>query len=208
MIAIVDYGMGNVQSVRNAFSMIGADAEITSDASRIAGASHVVLPGVGAFGDAMANLRERNLVGPLNTAVLEQRRPFLGICLGMQLLARTSAEHGQHDGLGWFDAAVERFDFPPTEHRLKVPHMGWNDVRWRRPHPVFAGLKPAEGVFYFVHSFHMRCHREPDVTAVANHGGDFVAAVAHDNIVATQFHPEKSQDSGLHVLQNFVAWQP
>ena len=208
MIAIVDYGMGNVQSVHNAFSMIGAEAEITSDASRIADASHVVLPGVGAFGDAMANLRERNLVAPLNTAVIAQRRPFLGICLGMQLLACSSSEHGEHQGLGWFDATVERFQFAETEHRLKIPHMGWNDVRWARSHPVFAGLKPAEGVFYFVHSFHVRCHRESDVAAVANHGGEFVAAIAHDNIVATQFHPEKSQDSGLHVLQNFIAWQP
>jgi imidazole glycerol-phosphate synthase subunit HisH len=208
MIAIVDYGMGNVQSVHNAFSMIGEDAEITADASHIVEASHVVLPGVGAFGDAMANLRERQLIEPLRVAVFERRRPFLGICLGMQLLARDSAEHGQHEGLGWLDATVERFDIDQSDRKLKVPHMGWNDVQWSRPHPVFAGLKPHEGVFYFVHSFHMRCNRASDVVGTASHGGEFVAAVAHDNIAATQFHPEKSQDSGLHLLQNFVAWQP
>ena len=208
MIAIVDYGMGNVQSVHNAFSMIGEHAEITSDASRIVEASHVVLPGVGAFGDAMANLRQRNLIEPMRAVVLERRRPFLGICLGMQLLARDSDEHGQHQGLGWFDATVRRFDVSPPDRKLKVPHMGWNDVQWVQPHPMFAGLKPNEGVFYFVHSFHMHCQRTSDVVGVTSHGEDFVAAIAHDNIVATQFHPEKSQDSGLHLLQNFVAWQP
>ncbi len=205
MIAIVDYGMGNVRSVLNAFEAIGADAHVTADPAALDEATHIVLPGVGAFGDAMAALHQRNLVVPLRRQALTRHKPFLGICLGMQLLAKRSTEHGVTDGLGWFDAEVVRFDL--AQPGLNVPHMGWNDIEPARSHPLFAGLRPSEFTFYFVHSYRMICDVSDDVAAACDYGGRFVAAIARDNIFAAQFHPEKSQDSGLHILRNFVEWQ-
>jgi glutamine amidotransferase len=205
MIAIVDYGMGNVRSVLNAFEVIGADAHVTADPAALDDATHVVLPGVGAFGDAMAALHQRQLIAPLERQALVRRKPFLGICLGMQLLAKRSTEHGLTEGLGWFDADVERFEL--ATGRLNVPHMGWNDIEPARPHPLFAGLRPAEFTFYFVHSYRMICRDPGEVAAACDYGGPFVAAIARDNIFAAQFHPEKSQDSGLQILKNFVEWR-
>lgn len=204
IIAIVDYGMGNVRSVANAVDYCGFDPEITALPDRLAAASHVILPGVGAFGDAIGNLRARGLIDALNREVLEKGKPFLGICLGMQVLARSSEEHGQHLGLGWFEADVLRLR--PADRSLKIPHMGWNAIEPTRPHSVIA-VKASEPTFYFVHGYHVRCDDPADVVAVCDYGGPVTAAIARDNIVATQFHPEKSQDNGIEVLTNFLRWK-
>lgn len=207
-VAIVDYGINNIRSVRNAVDYCGFDPVITGDASVIADASHIILPGVGAFGDAMQNLRSRGLDEVLERSVREKGKPFLAICLGMQLLARTSEEHADsgelHHGLGWIDAAVERIR--PNDPDLKIPHMGWNTVATKRDHPVLAGIRPGNLAFYFVHSFAMRCNNDNDAIAYADYGQPVTAIVGRDNIVATQFHPEKSQDSGIDLLGNFLRW--
>jgi glutamine amidotransferase len=205
VIAIVDYGMGNVRSVRDALEYIGEDAEITSDPSRLAAADRLILPGVGAFGDAMANLEARSLPSVLRLEVFEKRKPFLGICLGLQLLAETSCEHGEHRGLGWIDGAVVRFN---PENALKVPHMGWNDLEKRTDHPLLGGLEDSQLCFYFVHSYYLSCDDTDAVMATCTYGAPFAAMVARDNIAATQFHPEKSQDSGIQLLKNFARWEP
>jgi glutamine amidotransferase len=204
-VAIIDYGRGNVRSVANALEYCGADAVVTADAAVIDDASHIVLPGVGAFGDAMAALQARGLPEVLHRQVFAKGKPFLGVCLGMQILAERGFEHGAHAGLGWIKGDVVRL--APGPDALKIPHMGWNDVRTSAPHPLFKGLRPGQLTFYFVHSYHFRAAPEA-VLATCDYGAAFVAAVAKDNIVATQFHPEKSQDSGVEVLQNFVRWNP
>ncbi|CAB5086886.1 Imidazole glycerol phosphate synthase amidotransferase subunit HisH [Olavius algarvensis associated proteobacterium Delta 3] len=206
MIAIIDYGMGNVRSVFNALDFVGRDARITSDQTQIDRASHIILPGVGSFGDAMRNLRERHLDDILTVQVAEKGKPILGICLGLQIMARVSEEHGRHEGLGWFDAEVRRFQF--DEAGLKIPHVGWNDIHLQIEHPIFANLKEAERSFYFVHSYHVVCRGNLYVAATCRYGFDFACAIARDNIVATQFHPEKSQDNGIQVIENFVNWKP
>lgn len=207
MIAVIDYGMGNVRSMTNALYYVGHDAVVTADPKVIDNASHIILPGVGAFGDAMHNITVRGLDAVLRQQVLEKGKPFLGVCLGLQLLAKSSEEHGHHVGLGWFDAEVIKFKFNGNE-RLKVPHMGWNEVVPRTDHAIFRHLKDTEMTFYFVHSFHIVCRRQSDVAATCDYGLTFAAAVARDNIVATQFHPEKSQDNGIQVLNNFLEWNP
>lgn len=206
MIAIIDYGMGNVQSVYNTLDYIGQDAVVTCDKSEIDNSSHIILPGVGAFGDAMDNLKQRGLVEVLNDQVIKKGKPFLGICLGMQLLAKIGYEHGVNNGLGWFDAEVVKFDFEGKE-KLKIPHVGWDDIIIKNQHPLFNKLKEGEFTFYFVHSFHMVCNEEKNVAAVCDYGYEFTAAVAKDNIFATQFHPEKSQQNGLQIVENFANWK-
>jgi len=198
--------MGNVRSVQNAFDALGHEAVITSDPGVIAEAERLVLPGVGAFGDAMENLNARGLVDVLRRQVLDEQKPFLGICLGMQLLANSSTEHGAHQGLGWIDAEVTRFDFPP--HGLKVPHMGWDEIVPSREHPLMTGLRADQFVFYFVHSYFVMCHEAGDVAATCDYGLPFTAAINKGNIFATQFHPEKSQDNGIQILRNFAEWRP
>lgn len=205
MIAVVDYGMGNVRSILNALDYLGAEGVLTCDPDEISKSSAVILPGVGAFGDAMKHLNERNLPAILGAEVLGRRKPFLGICLGLELLAETSSEHGTHQGMGWLAADVVRF---PDQPGLEVPHMGWNDMQRTREHPVLENLGADQLTFYFVHSYHVRCRDTDDVLGWTEHGGPFVAAIARDNIVATQFHPEKSQDSGLQLLSNFLSWKP
>lgn len=203
MIAIVDYGMGNLGSIRNMLLHLGADSEITSDPDRIAAARKLILPGVGAFDHAMTNLEERGLIPVLNREVLERGKPVLGICLGMQLLSRRS-EEGTLPGLGWIDADTIRFRFGPDRTNLKIPHMGWNRVNVRRSGSVMDHLPP-EPRFYFVHSYHVRCDREENVLATADYGFEFHAAVIRDHILGTQFHPEKSHKFGLALLKNFAA---
>lgn len=205
MIGIVDYGMGNVRSVRDALEYLGEEVEITADPARLAGAERLILPGVGAFGDAMNNLEARGLPEVLAVEVFEKRKPFLGICLGLQLLAESSCEHGEHRGLGWIDGAVVRFT---SDDALKIPHMGWNDLQRVSVHPLLEGLEDSQLCFYFVHSYYLACRDRDAVVATCDYGTPFAAMVARDNIAAMQFHPEKSQDSGLHILKNFARWKP
>lgn len=202
MLTIVDYGMGNLASVANAFAAVGAASLVTSRPSDLASATRVVLPGVGAFGEAMRRLREGGLIEPLREAVLTRRTPFLGICLGMQLLAERSEEHGKHEGLGWIGGAVTRLE--PGDDQLRIPHVGWNVVHAARPSVLFDGL-PAEPTFYFVHSYHLLTTDPAATVGVCQYGGDVTAAVARDHIFGTQFHPEKSQRRGLALLRNFLA---
>jgi len=205
MIAIVEYGMGNVRSLRNAFEYIGEDVIVTADPGELEDADRIVLPGVGAFGDAMAAIAERGLEPVLQRQVLELKKPVLGVCLGMQLIARSSVEHGEHRGLGWIDAEILRLEVPRP---LKVPHVGWNAISFDPADPLFDGIKAGEANFYFVHSFHMVCHHRADLIATANYGIDVTAVVRSGNITATQFHPEKSQDNGLTLLRNWVESTP
>lgn len=207
MIAVVDHGLGNVCSLLNALDYVGHPGTLTRDEGDLLNASHILLPGVGAFGDAMKALEQYGLVETLRKAVFVQGKPLLGICLGLQLLAQSSTEHGEHAGLGWIDATVTRF-LLDRESGWKVPHMGWNEVEPVYGHPVFAGLDQTARDFYFVHSFHVNCRSVRDVLATSIYGYPFTAAVARNNIVATQFHPEKSQDNGLELLTNFVRWNP
>lgn len=206
MIAVIDYGMGNVRSMVNALEYIGEDAVVTADARIIDGASHLILPGVGAFGDAMANIVNRGLDEILRVQVFQKGKPFLGVCLGLQLLAKSSEEHGDHKGLGWFDAEIVKFKFEGIQ--MKIPHMGWNDIVPQKQHFLFSKLTGSQLTFYFVHSYHIVCHEKQDIAATCEYGITFTAAIARDNIVATQFHPEKSQDNGIQILKNFVAWKP
>lgn len=199
MIAIVDYGMGNLRSVQKALARVGADAHITSDAACIAAADKVVLPGVGAFGDAMAELRARGLVDAVRGAI-ESGRPFLGICLGLQLLFEVGYEGGRHEGLGVLRGEVVRFDLPPE---YKVPHMGWNQLHIRRRAPLLAGL-PDQVYAYFVHSYHVVPADDELIATETCYARPFVSMIWRDNVYATQFHPEKSQAQGLAMLRNFA----
>lgn len=197
MIAIIDYGMGNLRSVQKAFEKIGAEAVVTSDEATIESASALVLPGVGAFGDAMANLREAGLVGSIYRAI-EEGKPFLGICLGMQLLFEISEEMGVHQGLGVFKGRVMRFRV-----NLKVPHMGWNQIHIRRPDLLLRGV--ADGSYvYFVHSYYVQPADPKIVLATTDYGIDYASIIGRDAIYGIQFHPEKSQDVGLMILHNFA----
>ena len=205
MIGIIDYGMGNLLSVFNSFAYLGADPEICQAPEDILKADRLVLPGVGAFGDCMRNLGERGFIEVLQEIVIKKGRPILGICLGMQVMARRSFEGGEHLGLGWFDADVIRIE--PEDLSLRIPHIGWNDVSYRNESPLFHNI-PAGPDFYFVHSFWMKCDHDSDVDATFDYGGVFTCAVRRNNIFATQFHPEKSQDYGLRVLENFLEWNP
>jgi glutamine amidotransferase len=195
MVTIVDYGSGNLRSVQKAFEHLGAAATITDDPTVVAAAERLVLPGVGAFGDAMRELHRRDLVAPI-IAHIRADRPFFGICMGLQLLFETGWEGGRHEGLGLLAGDVARFELPSG---FKVPHMGWNTVAWR------SSDRPAGEHFYFVHSYHARPADESVVAAVTDYGGQFCAAVARGRLFATQFHPEKSQAAGLRLLQAFLA---
>ena len=201
-IAIIDYGMGNVRSLMNAFEYVGEDAVVTADFGQLQEADRLVLPGVGAFGDAMEAINAKKLRPVLDRLVLEMKKPVLGVCLGMQLFARRSFEHGEHEGLGWLDAEVRPLQ-PAAP--AKVPHVGWNAVNFAADTWLFKGLPSGESDYYFVHSFHMVCNDPADRIGTTDHGGIVTAAVGRGNMVATQFHPEKSQDNGLQLLQNWLA---
>lgn len=197
MIAVVDYGMGNLRSVEKGFLKVGVDARIVSDAQSVGDAAGTVLPGVGAFRDCMRNLTHADLTGPIVRSI-EKGKPFLGICLGLQVLFSESEEFGICKGIDLFRGRVVRF----PEGELKVPHMGWNTVRIARRPPIFDGI-PDEGYFYFVHSFYVAPQNRDIVAGTTEYGGEFTSMVWKDNIFATQFHPEKSQELGLRILKNF-----
>ena len=200
MITIVDYGMGNLGSIQNMFKRIGVPCEVTGDANVLARARKILLPGVGAFDSAMRCIADSCLRDVLDRKALHDRVPTLGICLGMQLLTRSSDE-GQLPGLGWIDATTRRF---PAIEGLKVPHMGWNLVTASQPNPLSACL-PVESRFYFVHSYFVQVDDERDSVLKACYGVSFDAAVAHCNIYGVQFHPEKSHKFGLQLLANFAS---
>jgi glutamine amidotransferase len=199
MIAVIDYGMGNLRSVQKGFEKVGHGASVTSDPGEVARAEKIVLPGVGAFEDAMAELRRRDLIGPVLEAI-HSGKPFLGICLGLQLLFETSYEHGEHAGLGVLEGEVVRFELP---REYSVPHMGWNQLSIARRAPILAGID--EGTYvYFVHSYYV-VPRDPVVIATTtDYPEPFCSMVWCDNLFATQFHPEKSQFDGLRILKNFA----
>jgi glutamine amidotransferase len=202
-IVVVDYGMGNLGSIMNMLKKVGAKAIRSSSASDVDRAGKLILPGVGAFDAGMKNLSELGLVPVLNRRVIEGRTPILGICLGMQLLARGS-EEGQLPGLGWVDADVLKFRFDGIHDKgLKIPHMGWNTVEVGAESRLFGDMGP-DPRFYFVHSYHVRCNNEENVLARTFYGYEFVSAVMRDNILGVQFHPEKSHKFGMRLLGNFV----
>jgi len=199
MITIVDYGMGNLGSIRNMFKRIGVAASVTSDANQLVTATKILLPGVGAFDSAMQRINDSGLREVLDQKALQDRVPVLGICLGMQLLTRGS-EEGKLPGLGWINATTRRF---PSKPGLKVPHMGWNLVVPTKPSALTDNL-PVESRFYFVHSYYVQVDEPADAVLRAHYGVDFDAALSHGNIHGAQFHPEKSHRFGMKLLANFA----
>lgn len=199
-VVIVDYGMGNLRSVEHAVTHLGTSAIISDKPEAIHNAKKIILPGVGLFATAIRNIKARNLWQPLNDAVTKRQVPLLGICLGMQLLARTSEEGGITDGFGWIAGDVKRI--APSDSSLKIPHIGFNTVTFKSRGVLGKGLTEAD--FYFVHSFCLHCDNAADVAATSQYGQEIVAAIEHKNVFGTQFHPEKSQENGLVVLKNFL----
>lgn len=197
--------MGNLLSVYHAVEFAGQEARVCATPEDLVSADRIILPGVGAFRDCILNLQNRGFIEILNNEVLNKNKPILGICLGMQAMARRSFEGGEHLGLGWFEADVIRIH--PDDDRLRIPHVGWNDINYNKDSPLFKGL-PQHPDFYFVHSYYMKCDQSEDIEATFDYGGNFTAAVRKKNIFAAQFHPEKSQDYGLRVLDNFFNWIP
>jgi glutamine amidotransferase len=214
-VAIIDYGSGNLHSAAKAFERAARDdgasqpIVVTSDPEAVRAADRVVLPGVGAFADCRRGLdRVPGMVDALHEAVRRQGKPFLGICVGMQLMAERGREYEVTEGLGWIPGEVCRIT--PGDPALKIPHMGWNTLDAHRPHPLFDGipLGPAGLHAYFVHSYHLRVADSADLIADSDYGGPITALVGRDNYVGTQFHPEKSQKLGLALIANFLKWKP
>jgi len=200
-VAIIDYGMCNLDSVARAVEECGGMPLVTDKAKDIETANRIILPGVGAFPEAMLNIRQRSLDQILCEQVLERRIPFLGICLGMQLLATKGWEGGEVEGLGWIEGDVRRLE--PTEEDTRIPHIGWNEVNFVRDSPLSKGI-PSSPDFYFVHSYHLSPYDERDIQATTPYGKGFVSAIQRDLIFGVQFHPEKSQRLGFQVLKNFL----
>ena len=206
-VAIVDYGSGNLHSAAKAFErMADEPILVTADPAAVAGADRIVLPGVGAFGDCWGGLNALDgMVEALEQAVIQGGRPFLGICVGMQLMATRGLEHGEHPGLGWIPGEVVRIE--PADPALKVPHMGWNELSVARTHPVLDGL-PAGAHMYFVHSYQFVVADPSHILATTDYGGPVTAVIGRDNMIGSQFHPEKSQKSGLAFIEAFLNWNP
>ncbi|MEZ5139556.1 MAG: imidazole glycerol phosphate synthase subunit HisH [Acidimicrobiales bacterium] len=202
-VAVVDYGMGNRLRCAAPLEVCGASVRVTSDPADLARADRIVLPGVGAFGMAMDELRARGLDAALTEQVVELGAPFLGICLGMQLMAARSTEHGDHQGLGWVAGTVDRL--VPTAADPRVPHVGWNEVHPTAPHPVFADVDP-DRVVYFVHSYAITCDDPAASLATTPYAGGFTSVIGTGSAVGMQFHPEKSQQVGQQLLRNWLAW--
>lgn len=201
MIAIIDFGMGNLDSVKRKLERIGAPTVITSDPGEIRKADKLILPGVGHFGNAVNELKSRQLWEVLSQEVLVVKKSILGICLGMQLMAKHS-EEGNVAGLGWFDAEVVRFKVQDTL-KYKIPHTGWNQVSIKKPSLLFDGVDLSLG-FYFVHSYHLKCNVQEDILNETEYEFSFVSAIQHENIWGVQYHPEKSHEAGEQLLSNFI----
>ena len=202
MVAVINYGLGNLGSIGNALEILKLDFEITNDKEKIRLADKIILPGVGAFGEGINNLKKLGLIDILNEEVLIKKKPFLGICLGMQLICKKSYEGGEFSGLGWIDSEVVKFDIK----NLRVPHIGWNDVDCNLDSPILKGGRKIQ-TFYFVHSYYVNTKDEKLIIGKCNYGIDFCAAIQKDNIFAVQFHPEKSQHEGLEILKKFGSLQ-
>ena len=201
MVAIVDYGMGNLASIKNMLKKIGVKSEITSSSKLLEQATRIILPGVGSFDNAMDNIRSRELLDILTQKAIVEKVPFLGICLGMQIFMSRS-EEGSLPGLGWIKGDVRRFTFEQGKAQLKVPHMGWNIVQSKDSNNLFKGLSSAW--FYFVHSYYVHCENQQNVLATTQYGIEFASSVRSGNIFGTQFHPEKSHKYGMQLLRNFL----
>lgn len=199
--AIIDYGMGNLLSVQRTFERCGSDAVIIDNPLKLREAEHIVLPGVGAFPDAMSNLKKNGWIEELNRAVLEKETPILGICLGMQLLAERGYEVQECKGLGYISGEIVRFD--QTLEKERVPHVGWNEIIKRQDTPLFDDIIDGTN-YYFVHSYHFRVEDDENIATVTPYCGEFVSSVVKNNIVGTQFHPEKSQKAGFKLIRNFL----
>lgn len=202
MIGIVDYGMGNMHSVCSAFEAIGREILLVTEPEQLREVGSIVLPGVGSFGDAMENLRARRLIGELETQVLANLKPYLGICLGLQLLATTGFEHGEHAGLGWVPGTVEKLPASADGQPFRIPHIGWNEVHATTGDTLYTGLGEAPA-FYFVHSYVLKPHDPAAINGGCHYGVEFAASIAAGNIAAVQFHPEKSHRAGLRLLRNW-----
>lgn len=211
-VALIDYGSGNLRSAEKALARAaregatGHEIVVTSEPGEVTAAERIVLPGVGAFADCMSGVVSiPGMRAALEEAVLQRGVPFLGICVGMQLLATVGREFGETPGLGWIDGEVIKLT--PSDSALKIPHMGWNELTLRRAHPLFAGIETGAHA-YFVHSFQFHAEDNDAVLATTDYGGAVTAAIARENIAGTQFHPEKSQAVGLRLLENFLKWRP
>ncbi len=200
-VVIVDYKMGNIHSVARKLKLIGVEFDISDNPETILKADKLILPGVGHFGKAMNQLKESNLIEVLNQSVIQEKKPILGICLGMQLMAKSS-EEGNSDGLGWFDASVKAFEVK-DKLRFKIPHTGWNNISIKKE-SVINNILPENPEFYFVHSFHFVPNNLQDTLHTTIYEKEFVSAVQRENIVGVQYHPEKSHDSGIQLIKNFV----
>ena len=201
MLVIINCGMGNLQSVANAFNALGCPTQISSRPEDLRGADRIVLPGVGAFGEGISHLQTAGWVAVLEEEVRQKSKPFLGICLGMQLLATTGTEHGTYRGLGWIPGIVERIK--SDDPAIRVPHIGWNDVSFTQKGSMYADMGDS-GIFYFVHSYVLRPENSSFISGLCRYGIEFAASIETGNIWATQYHPEKSQKVGLKVLKNFL----
>lgn len=202
MLVIIDYNSGNLQSIKNLLKKIGLSSLISSRIEDAENASKLILPGVGHFDNGMAQLKKSGLIEVLNQRVLKDKIPIFGICLGAQLLTKGS-EEGTEPGLGWIDAQTVKFDRSKMSDNLKVPHMGWNEVRLKKPSKLFQNM-PEDPRFYFVHSYHIHCNNPADQLLTAQYGHEITAAVEHENILGVQFHPEKSHKFGMQLLANFI----
>ena len=214
-VAIIDYGSGNLRSATKAFeraareSGIAAEIDLTADAERVRTADRIVLPGVGAYADCRAGLDAvPGMIEAIDEVALEKGRPFLGICVGMQLMSDRGLEKTVTEGFGWIAGDVK--EITPADPSLKIPQIGWNTIELKQPHPLFEGIPtgPSGLHAYFVHSYHLDAQRAEDMLAVADYGGPVTAAVARGNMAGTQFHPEKSQTLGLALIANFLKWRP
>jgi len=215
MLTIIDYGSGNLHSAAKAFERMNAETaagqtiKVTADPNEVRRADRIVLPGVGAFGDCRSGLLGvKGMMEALDEAVIEKERPFLGICVGMQLMADVGLEHAMMPGFGWIGGEVRAIE--PNDEALKIPHMGWNTLEVLNPHPLLEGIETgAQGLHaYFVHSYHLVTKDRSDIVAETEYGGSVTAIVARDNLAGTQFHPEKSQQLGLSLIANFLKWRP
>ena len=214
-VAIIDYGSGNLRSATKAFERaareagIVAEIDLTADAERVRSADRIVLPGVGAYADCRAGLDAvPGMVAAIEDAVTRRGRPFLGICVGMQLMSARGLEKTTTNGFGWIEGDVKEIE--PSDASLKIPQIGWNTIHVKHDHPLLAGIRTGDNGLhaYFVHSYHLDAARPEDVVAVTDYGGPVTAIVARDNMVGTQFHPEKSQALGLALIANFLRWKP